>query len=92
MFRDAIEDAAHLDPLELDDLRTANSDTVTVEQFTHVLQELFRNDSNDSSNNDLTYPQFVQRVRSILMKANDNNAAFTVQLGHLLDRVALGAA
>lgn len=86
-FRDAIEEASHLDPLELDDLRVTNSETVTVEQFKRVMNELIQLQNRD----DMTYQDFVQRTRSILMKTNDNNPAFTVQLGHLLDRVALSA-
>jgi len=90
LVRDRIEETAHLDPLELDDLRTANTETITLEQFRMIMDQLLLL-KQEHEQIMMTYPDFVHKVRSILFIENDNNAAFTVQLGHLLDRVAISA-
>lgn len=84
MVRDSIEEFSVVDPIELDDLRTANDEVLTIESFTHVVNVLLQDEIRE-----ISYPEFVTAVRSILMKRHDNNAAYTIQLGHLMDRVAL---
>jgi hypothetical protein len=103
LLRDHIENLAHLDPLEIDDLRTANSE-LTVHEFRSIQQHVVAaaaellSKNNDSDTTDgmespariiLTYEQFVTLVRQAMVKLKGD--AFTIQLGHLLDRVATAA-
>lgn len=81
-LRDTIEDTAHADPIEIDDLRTANTE-LTAEQFIEIYSHV------SSHQEPLRYEEFVFCVREAM--ARKLGPAFTVQLGHLLDRVAASA-
>ena len=90
-IRDWIETTSALDPLEIDDLRMANSEFTKME-FTTIMNELYDGDnytnSSSSANDDttaITYDEFVKRVRTVMIKLKGE--AYTIQLGHLLDRV-----
>jgi hypothetical protein len=97
-LRDAVENNAVLDPIELDELRFANSNGLSVVQYNTVveraiseLQQLQHQSSPSPLSEELSYPDFVQLVRSILVQSNTEGSPdhHTLQLGHLLDRVAL---
>jgi hypothetical protein len=87
-LRDGIEQEAHADPIEIDDLRTANTEmniALFLEIYAHV-----RAETEQSPELHLRYDQFVSLVREVMARKL-GTAAFTVQLGHLLDRVAAAA-
>lgn len=79
-IRDSIEDASLLDPLELDDLRAANSE-LTATHLMEVFEEV-----KQQSQDYLTYKDFVDAVRQGLSKRKTD---WSIQLGHLLDRAAM---
>lgn len=79
-IREQIEDDASLDPLEIDDLRVANSE-LNPDIFRYILKEV----SKDFPEGVSTYEDFVHTVRSTMKSLKGD--AFTVELGHLLDRV-----
>jgi hypothetical protein len=83
LLRDAVERNSAVDPIELDDLRVANSE-LTVQVFSDIQQHVLA-----TCEDSLTYPDFVEAVRTAMMRLNGD--AFTIQLGHLLDRVAVAA-
>ena len=87
-IRDWIETTSALDPLEIDDLRMANSEFTKIE-FTTIMNELYDDYTNNNGANDdataITYDEFVKRVRTVMIKLKGE--AYTIQLGHLLDRV-----
>ena len=86
-IRDWIETTSALDPLEIDDLRVANSE-FTSDVFVTIMDELYdtANPTGGSGNvSKMTYPEFVSRVRKIMIRVKGD--AYTIQLGHLLDRV-----
>jgi hypothetical protein len=79
--RDGIENASALDPLEIDDLRAANSE-LTPEIFRELVERARDEDER-------TYREFIEAVRKVMVK--QKGEAFTVELGHLLDRVVVAA-
>jgi hypothetical protein len=111
--RNRLEACSAADPIELDDVRVANSNLVhlnarTFSQAMELVQSQLDVSSSSSSSDQtgchmhMTYPQFVTAVRTALYtiqtlqeqsKLTDTNAAaqvaVTVQLGHILDRIAL---
>ena len=79
--RDRLEEQASVDPVEIDDLRVANSE-LTPAVFRAILTDV-------STQENMTYDEFVTSVRSTMHRLK--GPSFTVQLGYLLDRVVLGA-
>jgi hypothetical protein len=108
--RDWLETTSALDPMEVDDLRVANSE-LTLDVFEAILQDLYGSapsvyttgdDDNSYSAADsssaysgnrsaprlrMTYSEFVTSVRRTMIRLKGD--AFTIQLGHLLDRVVV---
>jgi hypothetical protein len=84
-IRDALEAAAPLDPLEIDDLRTANSE-LTVQVFRSIMKDVTERFPDHES---VTYGDFIAAVRRTMVAMKGDN--FTIELGHLMDRVVLGA-
>lgn len=84
-IRDALEEAAPLDPLEIDDLRTANSE-LTVQVFRDIMKDVTERFPDHQS---VTYADFIAAVRRTMIAMKGDN--FTIELGHLMDRVVLGA-
>ena len=82
--RDSVEDAASIDPIEIDDLRVANSE-LKLQVFRTILEQLVQ----DIPQKECTYEEFLTQVRRIMKSLKGD--MFTVQLGHLLDRVVLAA-
>jgi len=86
-IRDALENTAAIDPLELDDLRMANSE-MTVAVYRDIVQQLVAQFA-ARGDTGVTYGEFVTAVRGIM--ARSKGESFTIELGHLMDRVVLGA-
>jgi uncharacterized membrane protein YwzB len=82
-MREKLTEEASLDPLEIDDLREANSE-LDLQVYQTILNELVATFGQQQS---ITYTQFVQQVRKTMRALKGD--AFTIQLGHLLDRVVL---
>jgi hypothetical protein len=87
-LRDGIEQEVHADPIEIDDLRTANTE-MNVDLFLEIYAHV-RAETEQQESPELRYDQFVALVREVMARKL-GTAAFTVQLGHLLDRVAAAA-
>jgi hypothetical protein len=92
--REIIEQVSALDPLEIEDLRLANSD-LTLDVFRRIQSELmasdaapFGSENGSDAEPKLLYSDFVRRVRTAL-RTLKGDEAFTVELGHYLDRVVL---
>ncbi|KAL7534152.1 hypothetical protein ACHAXR_005664 [Thalassiosira sp. AJA248-18] len=83
-LREDIESTALLDPLEIDDLRMANSD-FTVEVWEKIVEEIKRDFS--PSRDTVTYPEFLTVVVRVMREMKGEG--FTVQIGHLVDRVVI---
>jgi hypothetical protein len=88
--RDAIEEEAAIDPLEMDDLRIANSE-LNLSVFSKVSNDLF----DVFPDGQATYHDLVYQVRQSLQHQVDANDKLgmvgTIEFGHILDRVTLGA-
>jgi hypothetical protein len=84
-IRDALEEASPLDPLEIDDLRTANSE-LTVQVFRDIMKDVTERFPDHQN---VTYADFIAAVRRNMVAMKGDN--FTIELGHLMDRVVLGA-
>jgi hypothetical protein len=82
-LREDIESNALLDPLEISDLRDANSDFFTLEVWEAIVQEFGQNGHVDR----VTYGQFMNTVLTVLKRKVGEGA--TVQFGHLMDRVVV---
>jgi len=82
--REQLEDKAALDPLEMDDLRVANSE-LTPQVFRVVMEDLQEAFPQGSA----PYTDFVSFVRKTMVRLKGE--AFTVELGHLMDRAVLAA-
>lgn len=82
-LRALIETTAALDPFEIDDLRVAN-DQFTPEVFRKICDEL-RNKHGWTMDQIVDYKLFVSAVMNEMKKLKGD--AFTIQLGHLVDRV-----
>ena len=83
-IRDDIEQKASLDPMEIDDLRVANSELVP-QIFQQIMQEL----NQAFPTGKAPYQDFVKSVRTTM--ATLKGPAFTIELGHLIDRAVIGA-
>jgi hypothetical protein len=99
-----IESSAHADPIELDELRIANTE-FTPQVFFQVQQYVLEHTNSASTTADpdensnpsktnmakktMTYPKFVLLVRTAMKQLKGE--AFTIQYGHVLDRVILAA-
>ena len=81
-LRDELEDDAVIDPIEIDDLRIANSE-MSPEVFRTILHDVHQQFTDGTC----TYKEFVKVVRATMVRLKGE--AFTIQLGHLLDRVVV---
>lgn len=79
-LRDALEEVALVDPMELDDLRLANS-ALDPETFRAILQKVYQAFPDGTC----SYDEFVRCVRRTMAQLKGD--AFTVELGHLVDRL-----
>lgn len=82
-LRQRIEAETVLDPFEIDDLRTAN-DQMSPEVFRNIYSSL-RDSHGWTLSQKVDYTLFVSGVRHVMKEMKGD--AFTIQLGHLLDRV-----
>ena len=82
-LREDIESSALLDPLEIDDLRLANSD-FTTDVWEKVVKEIRKSFPNRTA---VTYPEFLTVV--IRAMRESKGEGFTIQFGHLVDRVVI---
>jgi hypothetical protein len=82
--REKLEEDSTLDPLEIDDLRVANSE-FTPEVFQSIMVQL----NDEYPQGQATYMNFVTSTRRIMQSLRGD--AFTIELGHLLDRVVMAA-
>jgi hypothetical protein len=80
-LRDWMEEHCVLDPLEVDDLRVANSE-LKIGVFRSILQALAQTNSQE-----MTYEEFVTVVRRTMHGLKGEH--FTIELGHYMDRVVL---
>jgi len=83
-LRDHIETMAVLDPMEIEDLRLANSE-LTTEVWGEIQKAVYA----AFPSGEATYTEFVSVV--VQTMRGIKGEAFTVQLGHLLDRIAIAA-
>ena len=84
-LREEMEQAALLDPLEIDDLRCANSD-FTLDVWNIIVREI-KNEFISRGITSLTYPQFLSLVMKTMKDMKGEG--FTIQMGHLMDRVVI---
>jgi len=84
-LREEMEHAALLDPLEIEDLRCANSD-FDVHVWNAIVEEI-KNEFVARGVGSMTYPQFLSVVVRVMKDVKGEG--FTVQMGHLLDRVVI---
>jgi len=84
--RETIEELSTsiLDPMEIDDLRIAN-DELTVDVFERMMKRVY-----SVGKPSMSYAQFISMVKDE-MQNEGKGPEFTIQLGHLLDRVVLAA-
>ena len=82
--RDELENKASLDPFEIDDLRVANSQ-LTPDVFRTIMQDV----QDAFPYGTASYRDFVHAVRRTMIRLKGD--AFTVELGHLLDRAVISA-
>lgn len=80
VVRDMLEDEAALDPIEVDELRIANSE-LTTEVFRTIAQDLRERCPYDTC----SYVDFTKATRQTMMRLKGE--AFTIELGHQIDRV-----
>jgi len=83
-LRDDIESSALLDPLEIDDLRTSNSD-FTIEVWEKIVEKVRRQFA--SRGHKATYPEFLSLVKKTMQETKGDLC--TIELGYLLDRVVI---
>lgn len=79
-MRDAIEDVSAIDPVEIDELRVANSE-LQPPIFQTISKELTVSFPEQSC----SYHEFIRCTRRVMAQLKGD--AFTIQLGHLIDRV-----
>jgi hypothetical protein len=80
--RDAMEEASVLDPCEIEDMRIANTE-LTPEVFRKIMDDLGQSFPQGTA----SYHDFIPCVRRTMKGLKGD--AFTIQLGHLLDRVVI---
>lgn len=78
-----IESNALLDPLEIDDLRLSNSE-FTIEVWEEIAEEVRREFPDRDA---VPYPEFLSTVMRKMRETKGEG--FTIQLGHLVDRVVI---
>ena len=81
-LREYLESISLLDPCEIDDLRVANS-LFTPDVFRDVMKYVLQNHSGEK----IKYSEFLSLVKHRMMELKGDE--FTIQLGHLLDRVVI---
>jgi hypothetical protein len=79
-LREQLEEEASLDPLEIDDLRVANCELTP-----QVFRSIMANVAQDFPQGTAKYDEFVFSVRKTMNTLKGD--AFTIELGHLMDRV-----
>lgn len=79
-IRDMIEEISAIDPVEIDELRLANS-----ELQPPVYRTIVRDLVDRYPNGSCSYNEFIMTTRTTM--AGLKGGAFTIQLGHLVDRV-----
>jgi len=84
--REQLEIDASIDPLEIDELRQANSE-LTPELFRTIVHHVYA--AAHEKGGRMTYPDFVRQVRTVLVK--EKGEGCTIGMGHLLDRVVIAA-
>eukprot|EP00560_Eucampia_antarctica_P006995 CAMPEP_0197830404 /NCGR_PEP_ID=MMETSP1437-20131217/7013_1 /TAXON_ID=49252 ORGANISM="Eucampia antarctica, Strain CCMP1452" /NCGR_SAMPLE_ID=MMETSP1437 /ASSEMBLY_ACC=CAM_ASM_001096 /LENGTH=367 /DNA_ID=CAMNT_0043432795 /DNA_START=171 /DNA_END=1274 /DNA_ORIENTATION=+ len=84
--RDALEEETELDPLEIHELQLANGPELNKEVMGDILN-YFVTQNGEITAQKMTYTSFVSQVLHVMRKKYDER--FTIQLGHLLDRLAL---
>jgi len=82
-LQEDIESNAVLDPLEIDDLRCANAD-FTIDVWESIVIELKKEFGGREK---VTYPEFLSVVTRVMR--NMRGEGFTIQFGHLVDRVVI---
>lgn len=83
-LRDDMEANCLLDPLEIDDLRMANSQVLTKEVWDKIVVEV----DGEFPMGEATYLQFMKVVLRVLRESHGDGVG-TIQLGHLVDRVVI---
>ena len=83
-LREDIESTSLLDPLEIEDLRIANSD-FTIDVWYKIVNEIKKEFPN--RNDKITYPEFLSVVLRVMRGIKGEG--FTIQFGHLVDRVVV---
>lgn len=83
-MREQLAELSSLDPLEIDDLRIANSE-LTLPVFRKIMEDL----KAAFPSNEATYADVIRTVRTTM--AGLKGDAFTIELGHLIDRVVIDA-
>ena len=84
-LREDVESTSILDPLEIDDLRVANSD-FTVDVWEQIVQRI-KSEFIDRGRRSVSYAEFLSLVMHCMKEMKGEG--FTIQLGHLLDRVVI---
>ena len=80
-----MENEALLDPLEIDDLRRANTD-FTIDVWNTIVERI-KNEFIARGVSSVTYSQFLSLVMSVMKEMKGEG--FTIQMGHLIDRVVI---
>lgn len=84
-LRDEMENEALLDPLEIDDLRRANTD-FTIDVWNTIVERI-KNEFIARGVSSVTYSQFLSLVMGVMKEMKGEG--FTIQMGHLIDRVVI---
>eukprot|EP00957_Ditylum_brightwellii_P060465 4591642-Ditylum_brightwellii.AAC.1 len=84
-IRDDVETLSALDPLEIDDLRDANTE-FTLDVLDEIHKEVY---SEFGETKEATYNEFISVVLRVMRRLKGD--AFTIELGHLMDRVVIAA-
>jgi len=87
-LKSRLETEAALDPFEIQDLRLANAPDFTMEVYQTICQQLLLQCGGVDTT--ISYRDFTSRVKSIL-QTHSGTDSFTIQLGHLMDRVVFTA-
>ena len=93
LVRDRLEEIAAIDPKEMEDFREANSE-LTLDVMRQILSFYYKEEakSRDDSRVTSSYEDFLTAVRKIMAtKFPNKGKAFTIQMGHYLDRIVASA-
>jgi len=82
-LREDIEATSLLDPLEIEDLRLANTD-FTIDVWYKIVEEIKNQFPGRDS---ISYPEFLSVVMKVMREVKGEG--FTIQFGHLVDRVVV---